>query len=197
MITRSGRAFIIDVAFGDFNWASGATKGYSGQIFAGVGSSLEPNVGLSPSLLPTKTQSVPQSGAWQGAELTDWKLTSEYTGISGATRIACSVERIDGPAGVVSFRISKDSLNLSNKDGPLEINEIGLFLGDDMGYPRTDPTSIGANAKDRGNAMIARSTNYKKVVEDGVDKYLANPKYVTGNSQEEMTYFVGDFMGGR
>jgi len=160
--------------FGGEQWTTDTTR------YVGVGSSTNTNAGVTG---PTETVGTSTTGAWQGVQNEDWKLTTEIN-LARAVMIYWRTGKTAHLAGTFTDSDFPVTQNYT-------IREFGIFLGSNTNYPQANPITW-TNATNRANAMIIRAVPYTI---SGTD-YIATPIPKTVGVDLTIEYDFADLEGG-
>lgn len=149
-IVNSGKQFFADILNGNF-WTTEENK------YMGFGSNSNTNAGVLGPLTGIRT--VHYTGAWQGPSLYDWKLSSEYSGLSDVRPLISSTR--EGNTITMKANISPSNYDANIEAGESGyIRELGLFLTGTYSELTGDPTESTATDAQRKAAMISRVVFY-------------------------------------
>ena len=130
---------------------------------------------------PTSGVPIANDGTWQGASLYDWKLGEEM--VSGVSRGTLTIVSRINRTITVEFTITGGTHCTAATD----VNEIGIFLGNDQAYPEYGPDN-GWNTNDRINAMIVRIILYT----DNGSQYVVDPINLASSETKTYRYVFQD-----
>jgi len=160
---NTGKAYLEDTSLGLANWRDPGNdsypwSGFVDKIYMHVGDSTDTNTGI---IGPSGSNAVPKSGAWQGVDPEDFRLSHWIASKK------CTVSR---PEGSTITKIYATFTNSELGTGEVIIREMGIGL--DAEQPDSKPMY---NISARPKAMLIRKICYDSSGNYWVDAPVTRP----------------------